>query len=296
MREKFTGLALGAMLFALGASAQGQQPGKVVRIGFLDNSTASGSTALVKVFHEELSRLGWIDGKNTAIEYRFGESKGPAHMRELAADLVRLKVDLIVVTGTAATLAAKNSTTSIPIVMTSPADPVGQGLVANLARPGGNVTGLSSLGTELHTKRLEILKDAVTKLARVGLLRLPGARVQELQLKELRATAPALKLKLEEIETQNDAKGFESAFQVAKDKQVGAVLTMANRAFFAERRRIGELDGRRIDHKLPETNRCDGSETSASRDLRFQHRGRKRRLDVLRARRNRTIPAPGYHG
>ena len=218
-----------------------QQSGKIFRIGFLDNSTASGSTVLVKVFHEELSKLGWIDGKNIDIEYRFGESKGSAHMRELAADLVRLKADLIVVTGTAATLAAKNTTTTIPIVMTSPADPVGQGLVASLARPGGNVTGLSSLGTELHTKRLEILNDAVPKLARVGILRLPGARTQELQLKELRATAPALKLKLEEIETQIDAKGFESAFQVAKGKQVGAILTMANRAFFAARKRIVEL-------------------------------------------------------
>ena len=222
-------------------SANAQQAGKIFRIGFLDNSTASGSAVLVEVFHHELNKLGWIDGKNVTIEYRFGESKGPAHMRELAADLVRLKVDLIVVTGTAATLAAKNTTTTIPIVMTSPADPVGQGLVASLARPGGNVTGLSSLGTELHTKRLEILNDAVPKLARVGILRLPGARVQELQLKELRATAPALKLKLEEIETQIDAKGFESAFQVAKGKQVGAILTMANRAFFAARKRIVEL-------------------------------------------------------
>jgi putative ABC transport system substrate-binding protein len=235
---------LASVLLIAAPVAEAQQPGKIFRIGFLDNSTATGSTVLVKVFHEELSKLGWIDGKNIAIEYRFGESKGPAHLRELAADLVRLKVDLIVVTGTAATSAAKNSTTSIPIVMTSPADPVGQGLVASLARPGGNVTGLSSLGTELHTKRLEILKDAVPKLARVGLLRLPGARIQELQWKELRATAPALKLKLEEIETQNDAKGFESAFQAAKDKQVGAILTMANRAFFAARRRIVELAGK----------------------------------------------------
>ena len=157
-------------------SADAQQPGKIFRIGFLDNSTASGSAVLVEVFHHELSKLGWIDGKNVTIEYRFGESKGPAHMRELAADLVGLKVDLIVVTGTAATLAAKNTTTTIPIVMTSPADPVGGGLVVSLARPGGNVTGLSSLGTELHSKRLEVLKDAVPKLARVGLLRLPGAR------------------------------------------------------------------------------------------------------------------------
>ena len=235
--------ALCAMLFALCPSAEAQQSGKVFRIGFLDNSTAAGSIALVKVFHEELSKIGWIDGKNIAIEYRFAELKGE-RLPELAADLVRLKVDLIVVTGTGATSAAKNSTTSIPIVMTSPADPVGQGLVASLAHPGGNVTGLSSLGTELHTKRLEILKDAIPKLARVGLLRLPGARIQELQLKELRATAPALKLKLEEIDTQPNSKGIESAFQVAKDKQVGAILTMANRAFFAARSRIVELAGK----------------------------------------------------
>ena len=120
--------------------------------------------------------------------------------------------------------------------MTSPADPVGEGLVASLARPGGNVTGLSSLGTELNTKRLEILKDAVPKLARVGLLRLPGARVQDLQLKELRAAALALKLKLEEIETQPDAKGLESAFQTAKQKQVNAIMTMASRALFRRKK------------------------------------------------------------
>ena len=105
------------------------------------------------------------------------------------------------------------------------ADPVGEGLVASLARPGGNVTGLSSLSTELNTKRLEILKDAVPKLARVGLLRPPGAVPTDLQLKELRPAAMALKLKLEEIETQPDAKGLESAFQTAKQKQVGAIMT-----------------------------------------------------------------------
>ena len=229
-------------------AVEAQQPTKVPRIGFMDNSTASGSAGLLEAFRQEMRRLGWNEGKNITIEYRFTENIGAARLPELAADLVRLKVDLIVVTGTGAASAAKNTTTTIPIVMTSPADPVGQGLVASLARPGGNVTGLSSLGTELHSKRLEVLKDAVAKLARVGVLRLPGVRVQELQLKELRATAPALKLKLEEIETQNDPKGFEGAFQVAKQKQVGAILTMANRAFFGERKRIVELAGK---YRLP---------------------------------------------
>jgi putative ABC transport system substrate-binding protein len=193
-----------------------------------------------------MNRLGWIEGNNITIEYRFVEQK-PERLPELAADLSRLKVDLIVVTGNAAASAAKKATTTIPIVMTTAADPVGTGLVASLARPGGNVTGLSSLGTELNTKRLEVLRDAVPKLARVGLLRLPGV-IQELQLKELRAAAPALKLKLEEIETQADADGLESAFQTAKQKQVGAILTMGNRPFFAERKRIVELAGK---HRVP---------------------------------------------
>ena len=156
------------------SSADAQQTGKIFRIGFLDASTASGSAVLVEAFRQELSKLGWIEGKNITIEYRFAEQK-PERLPELAADLVRLKVDLIVVSGTPAALAAKKATTTIPIVMANAADPVGAGLVASLARPGGNVTGLSSLATELNTKRLEILKDAVPKLARVGLLRPPGS-------------------------------------------------------------------------------------------------------------------------
>ena len=182
-----------------------QQTGKIFRIGFLDPSTASGSAGLVEVFRQELSKLGWIEGKNIAIEYRFAEQK-PERLPELAADLVRLKVDLIVVTGITAALAAKKATTTIPIVMTNVSDPVGAGLVASLARPGGNVTGFSGL-FELNTKRLEILKDAVPKLARVGLLRPPeDSALTDLQLKELRPAAVALKLKLEEIETQLDPK------------------------------------------------------------------------------------------
>jgi putative tryptophan/tyrosine transport system substrate-binding protein len=150
-------------------SADAQQPGKIFRIGFLDPSTASGSAVLVDAFRQELSNLGWIEGKNFTIEYRLAEGKND-RLPELAADLVRLKVDLILVSGTTPALAAKRATTTIPIVMTNPGNPVGVGLVASLARPGGNVTGLSSLSFELNTKRLEILKEAVPKLARVGLL------------------------------------------------------------------------------------------------------------------------------
>jgi putative tryptophan/tyrosine transport system substrate-binding protein len=249
MRIKVIGFALCTMLFALCGSAAAQQTGKVFRIGFLDNSTASGSAGLVEAFRQELSKFGWIEGKNIIIEYRFSEQKSE-RLPELAAELVRLKVDLIVVASTVSALAAKSATTTIPIVMTNAGDPVGAGLIDSLARPGGNVTGFSSLAPELNTKRLEILKDAVPKLARVGLLwGVVGARIQqEIQLKELRPAAVALKLELEEIETQFGPKGLDSAFQTAKQKQVNAIMTTATPRFLPERKRIVELAGK---YRLP---------------------------------------------
>src|SRR6266576_5199049 len=241
MTKKIIFLALCSLLLAPCSAVEAQQTGKIFRIGFLDPSTASGSTILVEALRQELRKLGWIEGKNFTTEYRFAEQK-PERLPELAAELVRLKVDLIVVSGTPPALAAKKATTTIPIVMASPADPVGAGLVASLARPGGNVTGNSGLAFELDTKRLEILKDVVPKLARVGFLRLPSG--SNAQLKEIEPAAVALKLKLENIETQADAKGLERAFQAAKRKQVGAIMTATSRIFFAERKRIVELAGK----------------------------------------------------
>jgi putative tryptophan/tyrosine transport system substrate-binding protein len=242
-RKIFVCLLPTVLLFAQSVGAQ--QAGKIFRIGFLDGSTASGMAVLAEAFRQELNKLGWIEGKNITIEYRFAEQKNE-RLTELAADLVRLKVELIVVAGNTAALAAKKATSTIPIVMANIADPVSSGLVANLARPGGNVTGLASLGTELITKRLEILKDAVPKLARVGVLRPAGG--SDRQLKNLRPAALALKLELNEIKTQLDAKGLESAFQIAKQKQVGAIMTTTATTFFAERKRIVELAGK---YKLP---------------------------------------------
>jgi putative ABC transport system substrate-binding protein len=246
MKTKITVLTLCAMLFAPCLPVEAQQTGKIFRIGYLDSSTSSGSMVLLDVFRQELDKLGWNEGKNITIEYRFAEQKNE-RLPELATDLVRLKVDLILVAAQNTALAAKNATTTIPIVIASVADPVGAGLVASLARPGGNVTGLSNLATELNTKRLEVLKDAVPKLARVALL-LPTRAGPTLQLKELRPAAVVLKLKLEEIETQIDPKGLESAFQTAKQKQVGAIMIHSNPRFFAERKRIVELAGK---HRLP---------------------------------------------
>ena len=248
MKKKIVLFVLLISLLTIVQPTHAQQTGKIFRIGFLDPSTASGIAVLLDVFRQELSKLGWIEGKNIAIEYRFAEQK-LERLPELAADLVRLKVDLIVVSGTPPAVAAKKATTTIPIVMANAGDPVGAGLVASLARPRGNVTGLSSLAVELNTKRIEILKDAVPKLARVGLLRPPGVSIgRDLQLKELRPAAVALKLKLEEIETQLDAKGLESAFQTAKQKQVNAIMTTNATSFFAERKRIVELAGK---YRLP---------------------------------------------
>ncbi len=248
MRKRITRRAFCSMLLALPFSAHAQQPGKIFRIGFLDASTASGIEVFLDVFRKELGKLGWIEGKNITFDYRFAERKNE-RLPELAADLVRLKVDLIVVTAEPPASAAKKATTTIPIVMTNVGDPVGFGLVASLARPGGNVTGFSSFSVELNTKRLEILKDAVPKLIRVGLLWRSGSGISlDLQMKELRAAAQALKLKLEEIETQVDAKGLESAFKTAKQKQVGAIMTTASRQLFAERKRIVELA---VKYRLP---------------------------------------------
>ena len=249
MTKKFILLALCSLLLAPCSTVEAQQPGKVFRIGFLDSSTASGMAVLVDVFRQELSKLGWNEGKNFTIEYRFAEYKGSERLPELAADLVRLKVDLIVVTGGPAGLAAKKATTTMPIVITSSVDPVGEGLVASLAQPGGNVTGLATLAPELNTKRMEVLKDAVPRLARIGFLRGPGGGMAGvLQLKELRPAAAALKLKLEEIETQLDPKGLASAFQTAKQKQVGGIMTITTRPIFAVRKEIVALAGK---HRLP---------------------------------------------
>ena len=247
LRRSATALALCGLL-AVSFSAQAQQAGKIFRIGFLDPSSASASRALWNTLQEELSKLGWIEGKNIAFEYRFGENKGPPRVSALAAELVKLKIDLVVILGRSAGLAAKNATTTIPIVMMEFPDPVAEGVVGSLARPGGNVTGLTGLGPELNTKRLEILKDVIPKLTRVGLLQAAeGIGLTETQRKELRAGAVALNLNLVEILSEAE-KGLDVAFQTAKKKQANAIVITGARRFFAERKRVVELAGK---YRLP---------------------------------------------
>jgi putative tryptophan/tyrosine transport system substrate-binding protein len=148
MKKRITLWLLATLFLANVSLAEAQQTGKIFRIGFLDNSTAAGSVSLLEVFRQELRKLGWIEGKNITIEYRFAEQRNE-RLAGLAADLVRLKVDLIVTSGGPTPFAAKEATTTIPIVMTTSTNPVEEGLVASLARPGGNVTGFAGLASEL---------------------------------------------------------------------------------------------------------------------------------------------------
>jgi putative tryptophan/tyrosine transport system substrate-binding protein len=181
---------------------EAQQPAKVPRIGYLDSSSRSVNAHFLEAFHKGLNELGWVEGKNIAFEYRFADGKGPAYQAELAGELVRLKVDLIVA-ASASVQRAKEATSQIPIVMTIHPNPVEAGIVQSLARPGGNVTGLTNLAAEISSKRLELLKEVVPKLSRVGVLMPAQTPTWEQQsglaLKDLEATARSLQVKLQEL-------------------------------------------------------------------------------------------------
>ena len=213
MKRKITVLALCAMLFALCFSAEAQQPKKVPRIGYLSSRDPASESARSEAIRLALRELGYIEGQNIAIEYRYAEGKLD-RVPELAAELVRLKVDIIVVAGGDRRIrAAKNATKTIPIVMVGAgADPVEAGLVESLARPGGNVTGITNLTRELGGKRLELLKEAVPKIARVAVLYDPANPGSVREVKEvLPAAARALGLTVQSWEVRA-ADDFEKVF------------------------------------------------------------------------------------
>jgi putative ABC transport system substrate-binding protein len=247
MGIKAIGLLVVGLALASIHLANAQQPEKTTRIGYLDNSTAAGSAELLEAFRKQMTQLGWVEGKNLTIEYGFGQGKGPDRLAELAVELVRLKLDVILVSGTSAALAAKKSTSTIPVVI-AVGDPVEWGLIANLARPGGNITGIATLTPELGGKRLEILKEMIPRSTRVGVLTGGGGRGGELQLKELRAAAVALRLRLEEIGTASDPEKLVNAFQTAVRGRVHAIITTAGPVVFAQRKSIVVLAA---NHRLP---------------------------------------------
>ena len=250
MNTKISICLVGAALLFNASFVQAQQPGKIFRIGYLDPSTASGMAVRVDAFRQELSKLGWVEGKNIALEYRFGEGKANDYFKELTAELVQSKVDVIVAGGTIGALTAKEATSTIPIVMLNVGDPVEAGLIKSLAQPSGNITGLISLSPELITKRVELLKEVVPRLALMGVLIIGGRGSvgTERQIKELEPAAQFLRVKLVYLETKGEPKSLENAFETAKRQRVDAFTLISRPIAFAERKPIVELAAK---HRLP---------------------------------------------
>jgi putative tryptophan/tyrosine transport system substrate-binding protein len=227
-------LAIGFLTAPL--TAEAQQATKVHRIGWL---SAGERDPYMEAFLEGMRTLGYVEGQNFVMEYRYAAGQYE-RLPALAAELVRLKVDVLMVVSTPAALALKNATTTIPIVMTGVGDPVGSGLVASLARPGGNVTGLVALSTELAGKQLEFLKDVLPTVSRVALLWNPTNPANALQVREADVAAQALGVQLHRVEVRSpDA--FDSAFAAMTSAHAGALLVVADSMFFQHRRRLAEL-------------------------------------------------------
>jgi putative tryptophan/tyrosine transport system substrate-binding protein len=236
MTKQILGFALSAMLFAPGGSAEAQQPAGIPRIGILIPTSGSFLSARVEAFRRRLRELGYVEGKNIVIEYRYAEGKNE-RLPDLVAELVRLKVDIIVTIGPSATLAAKKASGTIPIVFASANDPVGTGLVSSLARPGGNITGLSLMVPDLDGKRLELLKEAFPKVVRVAFLWNPSGSRGNLALTVMEAAAKALGLKLLSLEVRS-LDDFEGAFARAKKERAQALITTTGALINTQQRRV----------------------------------------------------------
>ena len=235
-RAFLCGLTLGTLVLPVAAEAQ--QGGKVSRIGFLFYGSPGPSPEL-DAFRQGLRELGYIEGQNITIEYRFAGGR-VGQLPELAAELVRLKLDVIVTPGTPASVAAKQATSTIPIVFAGVADAVGAGLVANFARPGGNITGLTGISAELGGKRLELLKEVAPKASRVAVLFNPADRSNVLVLKELQESAPALRLTLQPLGVRGPGE-FEGAFVAMSRKRAHALFGAAGILTTEHRKAIVDL-------------------------------------------------------
>ncbi len=240
MTKTITGMAFAAMLLAHSFAAEAQQSTKMPRIGYLSAVFTTGSPR-DSAFLQGLRELGYVEGKNIFIEYRYGDQQRKDNgLPELAAELVRLKVDIIVALDPPSARAAKKSTSVIPIVMRAFADPVREGLVASIARPGGNITGLYSVSEELIGKRLELLKELNSRLARVAILRNLDFANSARIFKDAEMTAKSLGLQLQPLDVRV-ADDFDRSFQVAKKNHAEAVITIRTPLMVAERKRISAL-------------------------------------------------------
>jgi putative tryptophan/tyrosine transport system substrate-binding protein len=227
------------LAFVLGFNSQAQQQPKIPRIGFLTNNSSTGLGAADEAFRQGLRSLGYVEGKSLVTEYRYGEGK-VGRLAEMAAELVRLKVDVIVTGGPTSTRTAKQATSTIPIVMASDPDPVANGFVASLARPGGNITGLATLSPELGGKRLELLKEILPKLYRVTVLGTSTTPGTAQELKEAELAAGAFGVKLQYLNVL-DPKDIEAGFRAASKERADAVLVLNSAILLSQRTQVVDL-------------------------------------------------------
>ena len=236
------------VLLTLAMIAEAQQPTKVPRIGFLNAPPTASIPARIEAFRQGLSELGYVEGKNIVIEYRSAEGKAE-HVPDLAAELVRLKVDIIVSSGPTSTHRAKKATSTIPIVMAFDDDPVGSGLVASLARPGGNITGLSTLSPELSGKQLELLKEIIPNLSRAAVLGTSTRPGTAQGLRETELAAGALGVRLQYLDVVS-SKDIATAFGEASKGRADAVLVLGSPVLNSQRKQILDLA---VKSRLPAT-------------------------------------------
>jgi putative tryptophan/tyrosine transport system substrate-binding protein len=230
----------------LAVIVEAQQPTKVPRIGYLSATSPSVNPTRIEAFRQGMRELGYVEGKNIIIEWRYAEGKLD-RLRELAADLVRLKVDVIVTGGPTITPAVKEATTTIPIVMGYDNDPVGLGFVASLARPGGNITGLSALSPELSGKRLELLKEIIPRLSRVAVLGTSNYPGNAQALREVELAAGAFGVKLQYLDVR-DLKDIETAFRAASKGRADAMLVLSSAVLNSHRIEVADLT---VKNRLP---------------------------------------------
>jgi putative ABC transport system substrate-binding protein len=241
-RKKISSLALCALLYTLCLPVSAQQPARIARVGYISGTgSASNPGPYVEALRQGLRDLGYVEGKNFEIEFRGAEGK-PDRMPSLVTELVQLKVDVLVVpTAAGAIHAAKQATKTIPIVMVTLLDPVATGLVDSLAHPGGNITGLATLQRDLSGKRLELLKEVVPRLSRVGVLRNPDEESAVIGFKDYEAAARALKIQLQSLEARGSNPDLEGAFREAVKGRANALVTITNSPFFRNSKRITDL-------------------------------------------------------
>ena len=245
MQKRIVGIALGTLLLPLSILAEAQQPTKIPRIGFVTGGSTRGPQ--VEAFRQELRDIGYVEGKTILVEYRDLEGK-PERSSELVAELVRLNVDVIVVSPITAIRAAKEATKTIPIVMVTLQDPVATGLIDSLARPGGNITGITRLTRELSGKRLELLTEVVPGISRVGILgdaKLPGSAIA---FKEYEIAARALKIQLLSLKLVGPESEFQKVFRSATKERANALITVGNPILNRYPKQIADLA---IKNRLP---------------------------------------------